>query len=116
MTDLSAEESEQEQSPKKAAGQILKDEIEKELDALARPALPLVESALSGGLDAGFNLFTQSNERMCVDARNKFEDHALRGKDAKASRGERGSYHLDDRRTELRRGLDFHHGGHAAEH
>ena len=47
----------QEQAPKKAAKQILRHEIAEGLDALERPAVGLVVSGFSAGLDVGFSLF-----------------------------------------------------------
>jgi len=44
-------------TPKKAARQILRQEIEEGLDALERPAAGLFASGLSAGLDVGFSLF-----------------------------------------------------------
>ena len=46
-----------EQTPKKASRQILRHEIEEGLDALQRPAVGLVVSGLSAGLDVGFSAF-----------------------------------------------------------
>ncbi|HWB54565.1 MAG TPA: hypothetical protein VG722_10245, partial [Tepidisphaeraceae bacterium] len=56
-SDLSSKKSKDEPSPKKAATQILRHEVEEGLGALERPAFPLFISALSGGLDVGFSLF-----------------------------------------------------------
>jgi formate/nitrite transporter FocA (FNT family) len=47
----------EEQAPKKAAKQILRHEIAEGLDALERPAVGLVVSGFSAGMDVGFSLF-----------------------------------------------------------
>ena len=46
-----------EQAPKKASGQILRQEITEGMDALDRPVVGLFVSGLSAGLDIGFSLF-----------------------------------------------------------
>ena len=56
-SDLSTKKAAQEQSPKKAATQILQQEIREGLDVMERPTAQLFVSAVSGGLDVGFSLF-----------------------------------------------------------
>src|SRR5262249_52614159 len=51
------QQSGEETAPKKASRQILRHEIEEGLDALERPAMGLLVSGLSAGLDVGFSLF-----------------------------------------------------------
>jgi formate-nitrite transporter family protein len=56
-SDLSSKKAAPEQAPKKAATQILQQEIREGLDVMERPTAQLFVSALSGGLDVGFSLF-----------------------------------------------------------
>jgi formate/nitrite transporter FocA (FNT family) len=56
-SDLVTAKGAEEISPKKAAAQILRQEIREGKEVLERPAIPLFVSALSGGLDVGFSLF-----------------------------------------------------------
>jgi len=71
-SDLSPSEGHAEPAPKKAAKQILRDEISEGLAALERPWATLFVSALSGGLDVGFSLFLMAVIQS--DARDKLPE------------------------------------------